>query len=805
MLTQVEIEKRMRQRGIAKAQAMIVNAENSERAERNPYAQHIFRTYVEPLKVMIEAATGTKRAGPRQAHAALLLPLDSWTVAYMAVRATLNHLMGNPKPNSRTTAYAIGKVIHCELYLEQFNNMSPDLYHTLSEDLARRKSKDYEHRIAVFKAQARKEGMNFVEWPVGAREQVGGFLLDRLMAIGMVDMGDVPVGPGKRLPIPMTLSDDAQEAIAKIKHFFELTQPYVAPCVEPPMDWLAWNDGGFHTRDMRRVFPYCVKAPSASRARIREHDLSKVLGVINHLQAVPWKINTKVLAVIEELHRSRTVGEIIADVEEPPPARPAWLEGHEKGAAIPEVRQAEFIAWKRATADWHTARKLQRTKIIRFQSALAVAREYKEYPAIYFVYFADSRGRLYPLTYGVSPQGSDLQKGLLEFAHGDKLETQEQLDWFYINGANKWGYDKATLRERADWWKDKEDLLLAMADHPTDNLQWTECDNPLQFLAWCMEFSELRRSPSSFVTRIPIGMDGSCNGLQNFSAMLLDEVGGAATNLVPSPDMKDIYAMVAQRASQRMASAEGDMASLWLTHGISRSVCKRSVMTTPYGVTKRSAVKYVMEDYLKQGKAPEFPAAQHFQAAQFLMDYVWPSIGDVVVKAREAMDWLKKSGKAIAKSLPEEDEGVISWVTPSGFLATQAYYEINEQRIATKLYGHARILVLSEKDECSADRHGTAIAPNFVHSYDAAHLHLTVDRMRRDAPAAPLAMIHDDYGTTAKYAPILFKAIREEFVKMYDGHDALGNLRNRYPVCTEPPSKGNLDLHAVLNSDYFFS
>ena len=228
-------------------------------------------------------------------------------------------------------------------------------------------------------------------------------------------------------------------------------------------------------------------------------------------------------------------------------------------------------------------------------------------------------------------------------------------------------------------------------------------------------------------------------------------------------------------------------------------------MTTPYGVTKRSAVKYVMEDYLKQGKAPEFLPAEHFPAAQFLMDYVWPSIGDVVVKAREAMDWLKKSGKAIAKSLTEEEEGVISWVTPSGFLATQAYYEINEQRIATKLYGHARILVLSEKDECSADRHGTAIAPNFVHSYDAAHLHLTVDRMLRDAPDAPLAMIHDDYGTTAKYAPLLFRAIREEFVKMYDGHDALGDLCKRYPVCSNPPSKGNLNLHGVLDSDYFFS
>jgi DNA-directed RNA polymerase len=37
-----------------------------------------------------------------------------------------------------------------------------------------------------------------------------------------------------------------------------------------------------------------------------------------------------------------------------------------------------------------------------------------------------------------------------------------------------------------------------------------------------------------FVSHLPVAFDGSCNGLQNYSMMLRDEVGGAATNLVPS-------------------------------------------------------------------------------------------------------------------------------------------------------------------------------------------------------------------------------------------------------------------------------
>jgi DNA-directed RNA polymerase len=302
-------------------------------------------------------------------------------------------------------------------------------------------------------------------------------------------------------------------------------------------------------------------------------------------------------------------------------------------------------------------------------------------------------------------------------------------------------------------------------------------------------------------------MDGSCNGLQNFSAMLRDEVGGQATNLTNNAVMEDIYSRVADAATKRMAALPHDPEGIierWLTLGIDRSAVKRSVMTTPYGVTKRSAVKYVIEDYLRKGKAPCFDSKEYYAAAAVLMDSVWPAIGDVVVKSREAMDWLSLSAKRVVKAVGEEREGVIAWFTPSGFLATQAYYELEEHRINTRLHGTTKIKVVSESDEASSHRHASGLAPNFVHSMDAAHLHLTTaeaDSRGIDA----LAMIHDDYGTHAANAELLYRIIREQFVRMYEDNDPIKEFAEAYPMCTPPPSKGTLNLREVLDSQYFFS
>lgn len=807
-LNQEQLEIRMAEIGYAKTQASIAQAESKGNADQTPYAATVYRDYVQPLADLVQKAQNTKGPGRNAAHVSLLSPLDPWAVAYIAVRVTLNTIISAPPDKIGATvrklASSIGRAVHAELYLSQFSELAEDLYFIINEDLGRRKAKSAEHRIATFKAQAEAKGFVFTEWGIGNKDQIGCWLIEQMRMLGMIEMDEPKNFVGKRPQLSVYLSEELAERIASMKHNFSLIRPQYGPCVEPPKPWTSWNEGGWHTRALRRMLPYPVKASHDARDKLKDHDMPMVLECLNALQAVKWQVNARVFEVVDAVSRIRNVGEFALGEMEGKPKLPEWLAEVGDRERTPEQEQ-EFLDWKAAMTAWYTQNKLQRTAKQRFATAMRAAREYLPYDELYFVYFCDSRGRVYPMTQGLSPQGSDVQKGMLQFAEGKAVVRGTRAwDWFMYNGANLWGFDKETPEDRIAWHRDKVELLLAIADDPIENQQWLDADSPVQFLAWCFEFAELERQ--GYVnSKLPVALDGSCSGLQHFSAMLRDEVGGAAVNLTPSERMNDIYRAVAEVAQREMEKAEPDedgYREKWLSHGINRKVTKRSVMTTSYGVTKRSAIRYVIDDYLRvvdMGIPPRY----HYNAASYLMDFVWPAISAVVIKGKQAMAWLDKAGKEIVKWGDAED-GVISWVTPSGFLATQTYYEFEEHSVASKLYGHARIKVLVESPEPSYSRHSQGLSPNFIHSMDASHLHMTTARMAREIPGVSLAMIHDSFGTHAADTEKLYHVLREEFVRMYTEHDPIQDFAKKY-LLPNPPQKGNLDLNLVLQSRYVFS
>ena len=821
-LSQVEVEQIMYHGGIKRAETMMARAEEAGRAHQNPYAKQVMRDFVLPISAAIKADLEKVTAHRQAAHVALLRPLDPDAVAFLAVRCALNACMSPEQLRGRTAdernvAGRIGSTVNSELVLAQLEQHNPELYHTIANDLARRLSKDERHRMTVFKLQAKKNGIEWVEWPVGAKEQVGSYLLGLLVQAGMIEMpADRALLKGKQEVRPVWLSETTTASIDKIKGFCAITSPTYGPCVEQPRDWTTPTDGGFHTRELRRTLPMVVRCHPTARPRVRDSEMPIVLNCVNMLQRTAWAVNPRLLAAVYDLSKAGVAtDEIVALSASPRPARPENLPDTKADEMDPADR-ARFTAWKREVTEWHTAKKLLGVKYGRFHAATRAAEMFKDYPALHFVYFADSRGRFYPLTYGINPQGSDLQKALLQFSVGKPLDTYEAVRWFHIQGANKYGFDKATLSERFMWVHERQDILLSFADDPVNNRGWLEAGDPMQFLAWCFEYAEFTRDPKNFKSHLPISMDGSCNGLQNLSAMLRDEVGGKATNLTDNEVMEDIYRTVAEAAMLRLRETvyeEADKEELrvkWIEHGVSRSVVKRSVMTTPYGVTRSTATEYVILDYLAGGKTP-FIKSEFRRAATVLMAAVWPAIGDVVVKGTICMAWLKKGGRTIVKNLPEGVEPLIEWTSPSGFPASQAYFEMESHRISTRLAGTEtiKIRVPSELEEPDRAAHSSGLAPNFVHSMDAAHLHRVASRcfltLGTSAPIDAVAMIHDDYGTHAADAQRLYEMIREEFVAMYLEHDPVMEFYNKYPCVGVPPEKGSLDITEVLKSDFFFS
>lgn len=804
---------------------MMDKMEDAGRAYQNPYANAIFRRFLIPLREFIEQAIKpTGKAGRAAAHVPLLRALNTGAVAYIAVRAALSSLMSNTEDSNdgRSIGRAIGKSVYGELVLATFEEVEHDLFWEIMHDFDRKKSKSESHRYYAMRHSALAKEVLIPVWTPGEREQVGTWLLEAMRQVGLIEIAHVStVEPGRKTPKDKWLTaftEPAMKLIGDIREVVELNMPYHVPFIEPPKDWTALNAGGYHTGEMRRTLPYCINMQRTGRRALVEEvkttDLSNLFNTLNTLQRTRWQVNGWMLDTVRELSRHSVRLEEVQQQEAlPKPPRPEGVSEDMKPADMSEQQLNEFHKWKKAMAEWHSQMKTRTSRWGRFSNATQMAARYRGYDAIYFLHQADFRGRMYAITTGISPQGSDLQKALIRFADGEPLDTPQAVDWFKIHGANKYGIDKVPFAERLKWVQDNDQFILQFAADPVSNRDWTNADSPLQFLAWCKEYAEWRADPVHFVSRLPVGFDGSCNGLQHFSGMLRDSVGGRATNLLDGERPNDIYGQVATLLQAKLSDLKTDslserdssFRSRWLAHGINRSLVKRSVMTLPYGATRFSCAKFMNEDYLRHGKAPEFEKSEYRVASEWLSWLLWESISEVVIAAREAMDWLQAcAGAILKKKRGEEPVTEIRWTSPAGFPVVQVYSASEVEAVRSLLLGGCRIKVGSYTDRPDVPDHKNGMAPNFVHSMDAAHLTFTTLKAKAEG-ITTLAMIHDDYGTHARHAQRLYEIIRETFVEMYETHDPIASFVARYDGLPPVPKTGELDVRDVLKSKFFFA
>jgi len=196
-----------------------------------------------------------------------------------------------------------------------------------------------------------------------------------------------------------------------------------------------------------------------------------------------------------------------------------------------------------------------------------------------------------------------------------------------------------------------------------------------------------------------------------------------------------------------------------------------------------------------------------WNAADYMGRIIWECVGEVVVAAREAMDWFQKAARVASK------EGLpIRWTTPDNLVVLQAYAKPLIQRVKLTFNGgHVFInAAIGNKPELDRNKQANGISPNWVHSMDASHMRATVRQCWHEGMRS-FALVHDSYGTHAGNAQALAEILREQFVAMYE-QDVLENfkaeLEQQLPegVTLDPlPKKGTLDLELVKQSRYFFA
>ena len=606
------------------------------------------------------------------------------------------------------------------------------------------------------------------------------------------------------------------------------------PMVVPPKPWVSYEEGGYYG-DLAAFYTFLrlkgihSSFSSTYKARLAQLDTPDVYKAVNSIQATPWTINKEVLSIIETC---REHGYIPCGKEDSHIMSVSLEEG--MPVDLPENPTQEMIEkYKKEKAQWWKGLKRRTSIITRSNTMINAASKFSVYEKIYFPWNMDFRGRIYPIP-TFSPQGDDLCKGLLLFADTPPCQNEDDLNWLAITGANLAGEDKISYADRIKWVQDNEEVILDVAKDPMCNLWWLHKDKkPVQLLAWCLEWAKAKAwiaehgSIIGFVTGLPYAQDGTCSGLQHFSAILRDPVGGTAVNLVPQDKPNDIYRLVADKVNvvlkQDAANGTIDVwdaenaktkfgtktiAQIWLNYGVTRKVTKRPTMTLAYGAKKRGYVAQIIEDTIKPALNAKttcgFTETNSYQCAMYMAELIWNSVGATVVRAVEGMDWLHKVSKLVTKNA-----NVVSWCTPLGLLLQQNYLKYESKIIKLRCAGKRfRVYIPHQTGQIDKSKQANGIAPNFIHSMDACHLQMTVCRAK-DAGINHFTMVHDSYGCPMSQAGLMYDIVRKAFVDMYTEHDVLEEFRQYLqPLVSKelpkPPQKGNLDLNVVLDSKYIF-
>lgn len=817
---QFELEKKMIDKGIEQYRSEARKAMDKDVQSSTKPGLKLTRYVIHPLSQAIREFVEEANAGRAGAHyiaVQYLKLLEPEVIAFLTARCVVNSI--TKRMTMVNTAIRVATMLEDELRFRKFSEENPAFYDTVYRRIRVKNSYDYKRTVLIHSMG--KDGIDWEPWPTSVKLHIGMQCLNLMeQATELIEIVKKPEEKNVTRYYLMA-TQKTMDWLADAHERCELLSPFYGPTIIPPKDWTTPFDGGYHGPLAHRLKlvktfnkPYLDELMSVN--------MPLVYRAINRMQQTPWRVNEQVLDVALHLWEIQSqVADLPhqGDMTPPPCPFPKEL----KSRQMTEEQKEVFKDWKRKAAHVYEQNVINNSKYVLVKTILDMACDYRDESEIYFPYILDFRGRVYAVPAFLNPQGSDLARGLLTFAQGKPINTQTAADWLAVHGANVYGYDKVSLEERVAFIHKMSDRIVAIADDPMSDLLWADLDKPWQFLAFCFEWAGFIREGFGYMSSLPVALDGSCNGLQHFSAMLRDSIGGEAVNLLPSEQPEDIYQRVADvtlRKLEKAVARQGEdagMAAQWLHFGVDRDMTKRPVMILPYGGTRFACRKYIEDEIRKaldKGKENPFAVGERdnvFAASDYLAGLVWDSIGEVVVAARDVMGWLRKAASLAAK------EGLpVNWTSPSGLPIQQAYRELKSRKIFTKLGGNiTKTLQLTIKEETDAldrTRQANGISPNFVHSMDAACLHRYVCKASEHG-IDHFALIHDSYGTLAADTEQSAQCIRDVFVEMYQ-EDVLENFRtellaqlsekNAKKLPPVPP-KGTLELDLVRQSAFFFA
>lgn len=322
-----------------------------------------------------------------------------------------------------------------------------------------------------------------------------------------------------------------------------------------------------------------------------------------------------------------------------------------------------------------------------------------------------------------------------------------------------------------------------------NNLSWLNgAGDPIQCVALFHELANALETGPDYNCTVPIGFDASCSGLQHYALLARDYQTALRANLVGSGAPRDIYGEILAHVRSRLSAraSEDDAGAAWWLKHVDRKIIKRLVMTYCY-----SSVPH--------GQADQIYAELHRRKIVIPDDAPKNLVSRLVSLTRHAIEIFVPLAEEIRRQLRArvDKKTPVRWVSPSGLPVANSYPKPRTESVRHYLHDKSvRCVVAAEwKKEQRVGKAKAAIAPNYVHSFDASHLALVACACEREG--IPLVTVHDSFGTLPCYADRLRAILLEELRNMYADY-------RPSPRPLVVPPVGDLDLNDVTG-EYAFS
>jgi len=452
--------------------------------------------------------------------------------------------------------------------------------------------------------------------------------------------------------------------------------------------------------------------------------------------------------------------------------------------------------------------------------------------------YLDYRGRIYNRDPYFSYQSNDLVRGHFLFAN-KKIMTQEGAEYTFIHTAcsynqtytidelkkQKWieldyikelekdgltdiSVDKMGVNDKHNWTIENIDMLLEIAENPIDNIDtWMNAEKPWVFLSLCYEIGGIvgaSLTGEPYYSGMPISIDGVNNGTQHLAAMSKDSNTGRLVGLMPLEIPKDFYLKIGKEILEinQNKSINKKLNKIPMKL-IRKGISKRGSMTRAYdaGATKIGQIIY--QDSYDAGITSKYKIDKS-DCKQLGKDLV-QAYDKVCTGPVKIKKYLQAIVKYRIQNMNMKD---ISWYSPSGFpVLTQKWVARKKVYYGTLQSKKISHVYLEITDVPSLSDHLSAIGANWVHSYDAAHMCLTVNELEKQGLYS-FGAIHDSFSVHACDVKTLIEVTKKTFINLYE-KDIFKEMReeiiyNDKLFNYDEPELGDMNLNDILKSNFFF-